>query len=94
MTKTGWTDINTVAQSYSDYFLYDASFFKIDDINVGYTFRNLFNRDISLRLALTANNVAVFTRYPGVDPEISYTGIDSNGTPRSRTYSLRVNINF
>ena len=94
VTKTGWTDINTVAQSYSDYFLYDASFFKIDDINVGYTFRNLFNRDISLRLALTANNVAVFTRYPGVDPEISYTGIDSNGTPRSRTYSLRVNINF
>lgn len=94
VTKTGWTDINTVAQSYSDYFLYDASFFKIDDINVGYTFRNLFNRDISLRLALTANNVAVFTRYPGVDPEISYTGIDSNGTPRSRTYSLRVNLNF
>lgn len=94
VTRTGWTETSTTAQVYSDYFLHDASFFKIDDINVGYTFHNLFNRDINLRLALSANNVAVFTRYPGVDPEISYTGIDSNGTPRSRTWSLRVNLNF
>lgn len=94
VTRTGWTETSNIAQVYSDYFLHDASFFKIDDINVGYTFRNLFNRDVNLRLALTANNLVVFTRYPGVDPEVSYTGIDSNGTPRSRTYSLRVNINF
>ncbi len=91
---TGWTGTSNTAQGYSDYFLYDASFLKIDDVNVGYTFHNLFNKDIRLRLALTVNNVAVFTRYPGVDPELSSSGIDSTGTPRSRTYSLRVNINF
>lgn len=94
VTKTGWKATNNIAQGYSDYFLYDASFFKIDDLNLGYTFRNVFRDGDSIRLALTANNVLVLTRYPGVDPEMSQSGIDGSGTPRSRVYSLRVNINF
>ncbi len=92
--KTGWTGTNNNAQGYSDYFLYDASFFKIDDINIGYTFNKVFSGKARIRLALSANNVLVITRYPGVDPELSQSGIDSNGTPRSRTYTLRLNINF
>lgn len=94
VTKTGWTSTCTSTQGYSDYFLYDASFFKIDDLNVGYSFNNLFGSNARLRLALSANNLVLITKYPGVDPEMGSSGIDSNGTPRSRVYSLRVNINF
>ena len=91
--KTGWTNTNMIAQSYSDYFLHDASFFKIDDVNVGYTFPKVFG-NARLRLAFTANNLALITKYPGVDPEIGQDGIDGSGTPRSRAYTLRVNLNF
>ena len=94
MKKTGWTETSNTAQGYSDYFLYDASFFKIDDINIGYSFTDVFGTNARMRLALSVNNVAVFTRYPGVNPELWSSGIDNNGTPMSRTYTLRLNINF
>ena len=93
VNRTGWTNTNMIAQSYSDYFLHDASFFKIDDVNIGYTFPKIFG-SARLRLALSANNLLVITKYPGVDPEIGEGGIDGSGTPRSRVYSLRVNLNF
>lgn len=92
--KTGWTATSNTAQGYSDYFLYDASFLKIDDVNVGYNFKNVFNTEARMRLAFTVDNVLVLTRYPGVNPEMSTSGIDNNGTPMSRTYSLRLNLNF
>ena len=92
--KTGWTGTSNTAQGYSDYFLYDASFLKLDDVNMGYTFTNVFGTNARLRLALTANNLLIITKYPGVDPELGSSGIDSSGTPRSRTYSLRLNLNF
>jgi iron complex outermembrane receptor protein len=91
--RTGWTNTNSIAQSYSDYFLYDASFLKIDDINVGYTFPKVFG-NARLRLAFTANNLITITKYPGVNPELGQDGIDGSGTPMSRTYSLRANLNF
>ena len=47
-----------------------------------------------MRIALSANNLLIITKYPGVDPELGQDGIDGSGTPRSRTYSLRVNLNF
>ena len=93
VNRTGWTNTNMIAQSYSDYFLHDASFFKIDDVNVGYTFPKIFG-NARLRLALTANNLLTITKYPGVNPEIGEGGIDGSGTPLSRTYTLRVNLNF
>ena len=93
VNRTGWTNTNMIAQSYSDYFLHDASFFKIDDVNIGYTFPKIFG-NARLRLALTANNLLIITKYPGVNPEIGESGIDGSGTPLSRTYSLRVNLNF
>lgn len=92
--KTGWTETSNTAQGYSDYFLYDASFFKLDDINLGYSFTDLFGSNTRMRLALSVNNLFVITKYPGVNPELSSSGIDSNGTPMSRTYTLRLNINF
>lgn len=90
---TGWKETNSVAQSYSDYFLYDASFLKIDDVNIGYTIPKIFG-NARMRIALTANNLLTITRYPGVNPEQGSSGIDGSGTPLSRTYSLRVNLNF
>ena len=88
-----WGDANSEAQKYSDLFIEDASFFKIDDINLGYTF-NLQN-NLKIRLAGSVQNVCTFTKYSGLDPEITNgDGVDTQIYPRPRLYTLRLNITF
>lgn len=93
--QTGFTAPNSAQQWYSDYFLENASFFRLDDINVGYTFRGVGRWMTDIRLALGMQNVFILTGYSGMDPEvISENGIDGTIWPRPRTWSLRLNINF
>lgn len=93
--KTGFTAPNSARQWYSDYFLENASFFRLDDINLGYTFRGIGRWETDIRLAFGMQNVFILTGYSGMDPEvISETGIDNTIWPRPRTYSLRMNVTF
>ncbi len=93
--KTGFTAPNSAEQWYSDYFLENASFFRLDDINLGYTFRGIGRWETDVRVALGVQNVFVLTGYSGMDPEvISENGIDNTIWPRPRTWSLRLNVNF
>ena len=94
--RTGWVGTtNTTPQNTSDLFLEDASFFRLDDINLGYTFGKLGNTDLKLRVAAGVQNVFVLTKYTGVDPEVSnLSGVDGTIWPRPRTYSVRLNLNF
>ena len=93
--KTGFTSPNSGQQWYSDYFLENASFFRLDDMSLGYTFRSIGRWETDLRLGLTVQNVFVLTGYSGMDPEtVSENGIDNTMWPRPRTWSLRLNVNF
>lgn len=93
--KTGFTAPNSAQQWYSDYFLENASFFRLDDISLGYTFRSIGRWETDIRLGLGVQNVFILTGYSGMDPEvISETGIDNVIWPRPRTYSVRLNVNF
>ena len=93
--KTGFTAPNSGQQWYSDYFLENASFFRLDDVNLGYTIRGVGVLDSDIRLALSVQNVFLLTGYSGMDPEVvSENGIDNTMWPRPRTYSLRINVNF
>ena len=93
--KTGFTAPNSAQQWYSDYFLENASFFRLDDLNLGYTFRALGPWETDIRLAVGMQNVFILTGYSGMDPEVvSENGIDNTMWPRPRTYSLRLNVNF
>ena len=82
-----------VRQVTSDYYLQNASFLRMDNLNVGYNFGKVFNSKVNLRLGATVQNVFVVTKYKGLDPEIG-GGIDNNFYPRPRTYVLGVNLNF
>jgi TonB-dependent starch-binding outer membrane protein SusC len=84
---------NTTTQFLSDYYLYNASFLKMDNFNIGYDFGKVFNNRSTLRGSIIVQNVFVITKYPGLDPEIS-SGIDGNTYPRPRTYSLGLNLHF
>ncbi len=90
-----WKSVMSTAQEYSNLWVEDASFFKIDDVNLGYTF-NLDKKWVeSIRVAGSVQNVYTFTRYSGLDPELpSIDGVDNNFMPRPRLYTVRLNINF
>ena len=84
-----------VWQEYSDYWIENASFFKIDDVNLGYTFKLNKKWMESLRVAASVQNVLTITKYTGLDPEIpSVDGVDQNFIPRPRLYTLRLSVNF
>ena len=93
--RTGWTKTSSPQQDRSDLYLEDASFFRLDDINLGYTLDNLGDSNMKLRVAAGVQNVFVLTKYSGVDPEVSgVSGIDGAVWPRPRIVSLRLNLNF
>lgn len=76
----------------SDYYLSNASFLKMDYINIGYNFGRIANA-LDLSLNFSVQNVFTITKYKGIDPEIS-GGIDNNFYPNPRTYSLGLSLNF
>jgi len=84
---------NTTTQFLSDYYLYNASFLKMDNFNIGYDFGKIINGKASLRGTINVQNAFVITNYPGIDPEVS-SGIDTNPYPRPRIFSLGFNLNF
>ena len=96
VNKTKFTKANSKEQWYSDYFLESTSFFRLDDVNFGYTFKNVgIQENLNIRLAICAQNLFVISKYSGMDPEVSAeNGIDGTIWPRPRTYAVRLNINF
>lgn len=80
-------------QLYSDLWLENASFFRFDNITIGYTFDKLWKDGSTLRLTASVSNIATITGYDGIDPEIS-DGIDQTVYPRPRTYTIGVSLNF
>lgn len=89
---TGFKELNGAQQIASDYFLENASFLKMDNITLGYSFDKFFTDKISGRLNASVQNVFTITKYSGLDPECS--GIDYNIWPRPIVYTLGLTLNF
>jgi len=90
--KTGFE----TPQYFSDYYVEDASFLRLDNVSLGYTSRSIPSVD-RLRVYGRVSNVFVITGYSGQDPEVggpgsSGIGIDNNVYPRSRTYTAGINV--
>ena len=79
----------------SDYYIENASFIRLDNINIGYNFGKVLNNKTSLRLSASAQNVFIITKYSGLDPENSSAqGTDNRIYPRPRIISLGANLDF
>ncbi len=87
--KTGFKN----NQYFSDYFLEDATFLKMDNLSVAYDFGKIMNDRATLRGSLTVQNVFTLTKYSGIDPEIA-GGIDNSFYTRPRIFSLGFNLEF
>ncbi|HEY4540529.1 MAG TPA: SusC/RagA family TonB-linked outer membrane protein [Faecalibacter sp.] len=89
--NTGFVNI-TETNLLSDHYIQDASFLRIDNITLGYNLNEPI-KGMNVRLYGAVQNVAVFTKYDGIDPEI-YRGIDNNFYPRPRTFVFGLNVKF
>jgi len=81
----------------------DGSFLRLSNITLGYTFPRQLVQKIGvqhLRLYATGNNLAIWTNYTGLDPEVSTMGnnltpgVDFGAYPRSRSFVFGVNLTF
>ncbi len=77
--------------TFSDYFVTEASFFRMDHITLGYSFDKLIGN--YLRIYTTVQNPFVITKYKGLDPELG-NGIDNNVYPRTRTFLFGLSVDF
>lgn len=87
---TGFENI-TENNLLSSHYVKEASFFRIDNIAIGYTFDS--NSDTTFRVYGSMQNVLTITDYDGLDPEI-FGGIDNNFYPRPQSFVFGVNIDF
>jgi TonB-linked SusC/RagA family outer membrane protein len=86
----------------SDYFVEDASFLRIQTLQLGYTIDKKFSQKIGInkfRVYTTVNNLYTFTKYRGFDPTANDGnpiggGIDNGFYPQPKTFLLGVNLNF
>ncbi|MFW6205681.1 MAG: SusC/RagA family TonB-linked outer membrane protein [Gemmatimonadota bacterium] len=80
-------------QYFSDYYVEDASFLRLDNLTVGYTFTPA-TLGGEVRVYGTTQNLFTLTEYRGVDPTAGVNGIDNNLYPRSRTFTLGATVQF
>lgn len=98
LASTLVTNYNTVI---SDRFIEDASFLRLNYMQLSYSFDSKLIKKwhmSRLNLYCSANNLFCLTKYTGVDPEFGYdswgVAVDGNKTPRSKSYTVGVNVEF
>jgi hypothetical protein len=85
----------------SSIFLEDGSYLRLQNIQLGYTFKDVLGLS-SLRVYALGQNVLTLTNYSGMDPDlagdpgwgVTDMGIDWGSYPTARTFLLGVNVNF
>ena len=78
----------------SDLYVENASFLRMDNISLGYTFPKWLEGKASLRLFTGVQNAFVITNYSGIDPEITNNGVDNTVYPRQRSFLFGANVKF
>jgi iron complex outermembrane receptor protein len=80
-------------QQYSDYFVQNASFLKMDNLSLTYNMGKLMHGRVGMQLSAYCQNVFTVTKYSGIDPEI-YGGVDNALYPRPRIIGLNLALQY
>lgn len=84
---------------YSDKYIEDASYLKLDNVSLSYDF-HLNNKFLhGIRVFVSGQNLFCLTKYKGVDPEVSLSGLtpgieSTSYYPRTSTFTLGASLNF
>lgn len=88
-------DVLQYPQYFSDFYLQNASFLRMDNVNIGYDFSKLFgDSKIRVNANFSVQNVFIITKYGGLDPEALTRNGFENQYPVPRTFALGLNFNF
>lgn len=90
---------------FNDYYIYDGSYLRLKTVMIGYTFPEKICASMglkNLRVAFSGINLLTFTKYPGLDPEMSSSlgssnstlGIDLSSYPAAKMYQLNLSASF
>jgi len=86
----------TSAQYFSDYFVENGSFLRLQNATLGYNFGAIIKKGTTLTLTAAGQNLFLITKYKGLDPELnafgSGAGIDNTIYPRARTFTIGLNL--
>jgi len=104
MLNTAFDEVFGTAQlnqdlAYVSYYIEDGDYWKLDNVTLGYTI-DLTRFAISdARIYVSGRNLYTFTGYKGMDPEVSFSGLDPGSDqrdkfPTTRTFTLGVNLTF
>jgi TonB-dependent starch-binding outer membrane protein SusC len=90
----------TEPSQYSSRYIEDGSFFRLQNVTVGYTFRLPGTSSRTTRVYVSGDNLLLFTPYSGYDPEVfidsglASRGIDYLSYPRARTFTTGFRVQF
>jgi TonB-linked SusC/RagA family outer membrane protein len=94
---------SNVPEEFNSYYIENGDFWKIDNINLGYTFKQIKSKYIrNVRAYIATNNTFIITGYKGIDPEVATSGgsflnpgVDSRDTyPSVRTFTIGASASF
>jgi TonB-dependent starch-binding outer membrane protein SusC len=84
----------------SSFYVYDGSNLWVKNVSLGYTLPKSLLQSFDARIYLTADNLFIFTDYPGNNPDVSHSGThtqpnyDAEAYPLPRTFTIGANITF
>lgn len=101
----GWTPrlyassntFTNLSGSASSRFVESGNFISLDNITFGYTLpKELMDRIKvdNFRFFVQAQNIWLITKYKGLNPEMETSGVDINGTPRTKVMSMGINVSL
>lgn len=91
---------STPSENFSDYYLEDGDFIKLDNLSIGYNIPMKENKKVkNLRIYANGTNLAMWTKYTGLDPELNFSGSEFGRDqydvyPRTRSLTFGVNASF
>ncbi|WP_448520179.1 SusC/RagA family TonB-linked outer membrane protein [Rhodoflexus sp.] len=99
MLREALTDGTNLQETpkFSDRWIEDGSFLRLQNATVGYTFDvSKVNWLSNLRAYVTGQNLFIITKYSGLDPEVAaaFPGYDYANYPRARTFMVGLSIGF
>lgn len=94
--------LNNGSKDVSSYYVEDASYLRLQNINISYSLPTKFLQKYNIsqiKFFAVADNLKVWTKYSGLDPEVNFnnpsiTGLDRLVYPRSTTFTFGFNVNF
>jgi hypothetical protein len=88
---------NPVLGTVNSYFLRDASYLRLKNLRIGYTFPSATAGKLGmkgLQVYLSGDNMFTVTKYPGMDPERTYASGAYSSFPQLATYAFGLKVKF